>query len=147
MHQRKVPLKYRAMLLFPSGRLGLGGAADTMVWVGVPTKWREQKSLSTYILKLCRKSTGVPYYHTKASSLPLPLPLPLLASRHQHNHGHSEASSSSSSSSSLSSSLSLPSLCCSMSVCFFVLPRTSKILASRQKKTGGKLWAGPPIYA
>jgi hypothetical protein len=31
MHQWKVPLKYRAMLLFPSGPLGLGGAADTMV--------------------------------------------------------------------------------------------------------------------
>jgi hypothetical protein len=31
MHQWKVPLKYRAMLLFPSGQLGLGGAADTMV--------------------------------------------------------------------------------------------------------------------
>jgi prepilin signal peptidase PulO-like enzyme (type II secretory pathway) len=27
-----------------------------MVWVGVPTKWREQKSKSTYILKLCRNS-------------------------------------------------------------------------------------------
>jgi hypothetical protein len=26
MHQWKVPLKYRAMLLFPSGPLGLGGA-------------------------------------------------------------------------------------------------------------------------
>jgi hypothetical protein len=38
MHQWKVPLKYQAMLLFPSGPLGLGGAADTMVWVGVPTK-------------------------------------------------------------------------------------------------------------
>ena len=32
MHQWKVPLKYRAMLLFPSGPLGLGGVADTMVW-------------------------------------------------------------------------------------------------------------------
>ena len=32
MHEWKVPLKYRAMLLFPSGPLGLGGAADTMVW-------------------------------------------------------------------------------------------------------------------
>jgi hypothetical protein len=34
MHQWKVPLKYRAMLLFPSGLLGLGGAADIMVWGG-----------------------------------------------------------------------------------------------------------------
>ena len=34
MHQWKVHLKYRAMLLFPSGLLGLGGAADTMVWGG-----------------------------------------------------------------------------------------------------------------
>ena len=34
MHEWKVPLKYRAMLLFPSGPLGLGGAADTMVWGG-----------------------------------------------------------------------------------------------------------------
>ncbi len=34
MHQWKVPLKYQAMLLFPSGPLGLGGAADTMVWGG-----------------------------------------------------------------------------------------------------------------
>ena len=38
MHEWKVPLKYRAMLLFRSGQLGLGGAADTMVWGGVPTK-------------------------------------------------------------------------------------------------------------
>ena len=68
MHQWKVPLKYRAMLLFPSGPLGLGGAADTMVWGGVPTKWREQKSTSTYILKLRRNSMGVPYFVTKASS-------------------------------------------------------------------------------
>ena len=68
MHQWKVPLKYRAMLLFPSGPLGLGGAADTMVWVGVPTKWREQKTTSTHILKLRRNSTGVPYFVTKASS-------------------------------------------------------------------------------
>ena len=29
MHQWKVPLKYRVMLLFPSGPLGLGGGADT----------------------------------------------------------------------------------------------------------------------
>ncbi len=34
MHEWKVPLKYRAMLLFPSGPLGLGEAADTMVWGG-----------------------------------------------------------------------------------------------------------------
>jgi hypothetical protein len=69
IHQWKVPLKYRAMLLFPSGPLGLGGAVDTMVWGGgVPTKWREQKSMSTYILKLRRNSTGVPYYVTEASS-------------------------------------------------------------------------------
>ena len=68
MHQWKVPLKYQATLLFPSGPLGLGGAADTMVGGGVPTKWREQKSTSTYILKLRRNSTGVPYFVTKASS-------------------------------------------------------------------------------
>jgi hypothetical protein len=68
MHHWKVPLKYRTMLLFPSGPLGLGGAADTMVWEGVPTKWREQKSTSTYILKLRRNSTGVPWYVTEASS-------------------------------------------------------------------------------
>jgi hypothetical protein len=70
MHEWKVPLKYRAMLLFPSacGLLGLGGTADTMVWGGVPTKWREQKSTSTYILKLRRNSTGVPYYVTESSS-------------------------------------------------------------------------------
>jgi len=68
MHQWKVPLKYRAMLLFPSGPLGLGGAADTMVWGGVPTKWREQKSTSAYILKLRRNSTGVPYFVTESSS-------------------------------------------------------------------------------
>ena len=30
----KVPLKYRAVLLFPSGPLGLGQEADTMVWGG-----------------------------------------------------------------------------------------------------------------
>jgi len=34
MHQWKVPLKYRGMLSFPSGPLGLGQAADTMVWGG-----------------------------------------------------------------------------------------------------------------
>ncbi len=34
VHQWKLPLKYRAMLLFRSGPLGLGGAADTMVWGG-----------------------------------------------------------------------------------------------------------------
>jgi hypothetical protein len=34
MHQWKVPLKYRAMLLFPIGPLGLGGVADTMVLGG-----------------------------------------------------------------------------------------------------------------
>jgi hypothetical protein len=54
MHQWKVPLKYRAMLLFPSGPLGLGRAADTMVWGGVPAKWREQKTTSTHILRLRR---------------------------------------------------------------------------------------------
>ena len=68
MHQWKVPLKYRAMLLFPSGPLGLGGAADTMVWGGGPTKWREQKSTSTHILKLRRNSTGLPFYVTDSSS-------------------------------------------------------------------------------
>ena len=49
MHQWKVPLKYLS-----SGPLGLGGAADTMVWVGVPKKWREQTPRSTHILRLCR---------------------------------------------------------------------------------------------
>jgi len=34
MHERKVPLKYRGMLTFPSGLLGLGQA--TMVRGGVP---------------------------------------------------------------------------------------------------------------
>jgi hypothetical protein len=34
VHQWKVPLKYRGMLSFPSGPLGLGQAADTMVWGG-----------------------------------------------------------------------------------------------------------------
>ena len=34
MHEWKVLLKYRAILLFPSWPLGLGGAADTMVWGG-----------------------------------------------------------------------------------------------------------------
>jgi hypothetical protein len=116
MHQWKVPLKYRAMLLFPSGPLELGGAADTMVWGGVPTKWREQKSTSTYILNLRRNSTGVPYYVTEASScrhchcrcrcLPLTTCHLPLATRHHYNHGRSVASSSLSLS---SSSLSLPS--------------------------------------
>ena len=32
MHEWKVPLKYRGTLPFPSGPLGLGQAADTMVW-------------------------------------------------------------------------------------------------------------------
>ena len=68
VHQWKVPLKYWAMLLFRSGPLGLGGAADTMVWGGVPTKWWEQKSTSTYILKLRRNSTREPYFVTEASS-------------------------------------------------------------------------------
>ena len=34
MHEWKVPLKYRGTLPFPSGPLGLGQAADTMVWGG-----------------------------------------------------------------------------------------------------------------
>ena len=34
MHEWKVPLKYRGTLPFPSGSLGLGQAADTMVWGG-----------------------------------------------------------------------------------------------------------------
>ncbi len=34
MHEWKVPLKYRGTLSFPSGPLGLGQAADTMVWGG-----------------------------------------------------------------------------------------------------------------
>jgi len=32
MHEWKVPLKYWGTLPFPSGSLGLGQAADTMVW-------------------------------------------------------------------------------------------------------------------
>jgi hypothetical protein len=32
MHEWKVPLNYRGTLPFPSGSLGLGQAADTMVW-------------------------------------------------------------------------------------------------------------------
>ena len=122
MHEWKVPLKYRAMLLFPSGPLGLGGAADTMVWGGVPTKWWEQKSTSTYILKLRRNSTRVPYFVTEASShrhstataiaaarhSPLATRHSPLATRHHYNHGGSVASASLSLSS-LSSSSSLPS--------------------------------------
>jgi len=34
MHEWKVPLKYWGTLPFPSGPLGLGQAADTMVWGG-----------------------------------------------------------------------------------------------------------------
>ena len=34
MHEWKVPLKYRGTLPFPSGPLGLGQAAGTMVWEG-----------------------------------------------------------------------------------------------------------------
>ena len=34
MHEWKVPKMYRGMLPFPSGPLGLGQAADTMVWGG-----------------------------------------------------------------------------------------------------------------
>jgi hypothetical protein len=41
MHEWKVPLKYRGTLPFHSGSLGLGQAADTMVWRVVSTKWRE----------------------------------------------------------------------------------------------------------
>jgi hypothetical protein len=41
MHEWKVPLKYRGMHPFPSRPLGPGQAVDTMVWGGVPTKWRE----------------------------------------------------------------------------------------------------------
>ena len=96
IHQWKVPLKYRAMLLFPSVPLGLGGAADTMVWMGVPTKWREQKSMSTYILKLCRNSTRAPCYVTQASSCchcHCRCRCSPLATRHHHNHSRSVASS------------------------------------------------------
>jgi hypothetical protein len=35
MHEWKVPLKYWGMLTFPGGPLGLGQAADTMVWGGI----------------------------------------------------------------------------------------------------------------
>jgi hypothetical protein len=41
MHELKVSLKYWGTLPFPSGSLGLGQAADIMVWGRVPTKWRE----------------------------------------------------------------------------------------------------------
>ncbi len=41
MHEWKVPLKYWITLPFPSGSLGLGQVADTMVWGQVPTKWLE----------------------------------------------------------------------------------------------------------
>ena len=41
MHEWKMPLKYWGTLSFPSGSLGLGQAADTMVWGRVPTKWGE----------------------------------------------------------------------------------------------------------
>ncbi len=41
MHKWKVPLKYRGTLPFPSGSLGLGQAADTMVSGRVHTKCRE----------------------------------------------------------------------------------------------------------
>jgi len=34
MHEWKVLLKYRGTLPFPSGSLGLGQVADTMVWGG-----------------------------------------------------------------------------------------------------------------
>jgi len=68
MHEWKVPLKYRGTLPYSSGPLGLGQVADTMVWGGVPTRWWEQKSTSTYILKLHRNSMGVPYYVSVASS-------------------------------------------------------------------------------
>ena len=34
MHEWKVPLKYWGMLAYPSGPLGLGQEADTMVWGG-----------------------------------------------------------------------------------------------------------------
>ncbi len=82
--------------------LGLGGAADTMVWGGVPTKWREQKSTSTYILKLRRNAAGVPYFATEASShchchcrcryLPLAITTttvtPWLHRRHRRCHRH-----------------------------------------------------------
>ncbi len=56
MHEWKVPLKYRAMLLFPSGPLGVGarGSGGHHGLGGVPTKWREQKSTITHILKLRR---------------------------------------------------------------------------------------------
>jgi hypothetical protein len=32
MHEWKLPLKYLGMLPIPSGSLGLGQVADTMVW-------------------------------------------------------------------------------------------------------------------
>jgi hypothetical protein len=47
MHEWKVPLKYRAMLLFPSGPLGLGGAADTKVW-GAPLPKNAGTVISRY---------------------------------------------------------------------------------------------------
>ena len=87
--------------VFPSGPFGLGGAAGTMVWVGVPTKWREQKSTSTYIVKLRRNSTGVPYFvtassrrhcHCRCLCSPLTTPTTTVARLHRrrchHRHRH-----------------------------------------------------------
>jgi hypothetical protein len=67
MYEWKMPLKYWDMISCLSGPLGLGQAADTMVWGGAPAKWREQKTTSTYILRLCRNSKGVPCNVTEAS--------------------------------------------------------------------------------
>ena len=44
------------MLTFPSGPLGLGQAADTMVWGGGTYEMAGMKSTSTHILKLRRNS-------------------------------------------------------------------------------------------
>jgi len=60
MYEWKMHLKYWGMLPSLSGPLGLGRVADTMVWGGLPAKWREQKTTSTYILRLHRNSKGVP---------------------------------------------------------------------------------------
>ena len=93
MHEWKVPLKYRAVLLFLSGPLGLGGVADTMVWGGyLRSGGNKNLQAHTYLSYVGIQRGALLCYQIIILSSPLPLPLPLLATHHHHNHGHSLAS-------------------------------------------------------
>jgi hypothetical protein len=83
MHQWKVPLKYQAMLLFPSGPIGRGASGRLHgLGGGVPAKWREQKIMRTYIQRLHRNSKGVLCNNTEAPLIATATAVAVAAARH-----------------------------------------------------------------